>query len=161
MTSHVKLGCRGTCRQWWSLKEGSNRSFQVFYLYWRMPESGDLWYISRQRKRRFDLTWFWSAGGRADGGSTGRGLQPSCFRGRDSPREGFDTPRPRHVSRTSTYTCIYTRMRPHLYHTIVGPQCEGGIRHSPTSSCVWYVYLYVDLYTDATTSLPHNCRPTI
>ena len=39
----------------------SNHLFQVFVLYWRSPESGDLWYTSRRLKRRFGPTL--SAGG--------------------------------------------------------------------------------------------------
>jgi len=60
-------------------REGSNRMFQVLDLYWCSPRPGDLWYKSRQLKKRFDPTlrrvWF-------------RGYEPwlprLCFRG-DEP----------------------------------------------------------------------------
>ena len=37
-----------------SKKDGSNRPFQVLDLYWRSPESSDLWNNSRRLKRRSD-----------------------------------------------------------------------------------------------------------
>ena len=30
---------------------GSNRPFQILDLYWRSPESGDVWYTSRKLER--------------------------------------------------------------------------------------------------------------
>ena len=32
-------------------RTGSNLLFQVLYFYWRSPESGDVWYTSRQKKK--------------------------------------------------------------------------------------------------------------